>query len=335
MMVWAKVKAAAAFLAAVAVVGTGGAVAYSRTTNTTKATAGGTASAQPASTQQSSDIDRVTQVLKCFQLAAVDPKSGRGTAHVVEDRNGKHQEWHVSFEFDGVKSRAVIKNGDTETRWFDNGDRDAIFYELRHLMLGTPKTSGYYRELGYDFNPRTFPSSGRGLPVNMSGVIANAREGKSSLFLSKTADGSIRIAGRYLAYPDKAMASWTAIEADPAAGLRLVLIESGQKNDPYKGFLVDKIRHIKWKQYGGSAWYPASASQDGESSTHDYGSVRQRVVVVIDTFEPNVTLPAADFTIESLQVPDGTRVFYADGKPEGIYEWRNGKVVPIGNQKGG
>ena len=229
------------------------------------------------------------------------PKMGKGEAIVRETRQlirGDDlvpvvKEFYVNFSFkdqmtraeryeysEGVKGKCI--------KAFSAGHKVNAYYSGSTVVLKTEPEYYWLRAVGTDFHPDTFSL------IQTGGTIADFLERTAEnelLEIEERGNGLVYIAGKGV-----------HVVLDKRIGSRLVEYRRDQG--------LPKINvKIAWKRYG-STWYIHKYSREERHRKHKLAASFDppSLDIEVTKFFPNAEMTDADFEMEALNLPEGTKV---------------------------
>ncbi len=264
--------------------------------------------AQNTGTLPLNDPNSVLKVL----LSAINnyqlPLTGRGTATMrmennIEDPDKIYsdKELFIDFVFKGPSSRTNIfetSNDAKKSRLLSEAITDkqdisfSPIFESAHID-GVQE----HKRIGFDFHPEVFMYFSSGFLAELLKSAMKHPPDYASVELDT--EGILHyIARGHLVQNGKGYDEEMKLSFDTRKGLLPVSYFMGNKYvDPNKDW--GREAKFEWTKFG-STWYPTQAEyfvQPGK---------RKHVVFIVKDFTPNVDVPDADFTLDSMNIPDGT-----------------------------
>lgn len=248
------------------------------------------------------------------------PRSGRGSARVdVQDSNGHHTH-RAEFRF---KDEPLSR-----TDWFAAGEgegtRQFAWSMGREVYVGcNPQTalvqrkptSQFNHRFGYDFHPATFLGING---ISFAECLRRCTRNATSMSVGLNSNGLLKIEVEYQDIQGKEDDDVLRkiLLLDPAKGYRPVFYQS-----TWSYLAPDKLSwgeqyRVAWQQYGGS-WYVMAADYEalkvgsyvkGEEPQIIWPST-QSVRFRVTDFVPDAEVQDSEFTLEGLNLPDGTLVY--------------------------
>jgi len=259
--------------------------------------------------------------------------SGRGSAHVVEVRSSSSNqsstrtERILDFRFEGDLSRSdaftseKVKRGDFECSWAI-GPMSSVRYNSSYgiATVQARPFGQFYRKLGYDFHPETFPRMYQSSIVELlEGVV---KQPQVTLKVTQESKDVVRIVSEHK--NETSEEKFIMLLINGADGMRLSSWEFTAKDSTEDGTEARRSSlQLKWKKYAG-VWYISEAISEG-AGVHDVLRSEGRTTVTIREFTPNVEIEVKEFTLDGLDISPGamvndwildTRYRYAGSKGE-------------------
>lgn len=247
------------------------------------------------------------------------PVSGRGTAkseiYSIDPRfNVGGKIFDFAFKNDLTRSEAFsVKEGkrtQSESVWA-KGKNSYVSFTNKYntaTIQGDP-AQATYRKLGYDFNPETF-KLWHNYPI--SEAIQRILDGPATLSTKLDNDGILQLIADY---NDLNKRQKNIIYLDTTNGYRYIrgLRIWEYHEDPNRSYTEFIDNH--WNKYK-TIWYIQNAeyaSYRGIHSLEDMHSIEtdkltKKISIMISDFQPNVNIDDSEFTLESLNIPNGTTV---------------------------
>jgi hypothetical protein len=257
------------------------------------------------------------------------PISGKGTATMKMIKPEFNKELFdgknliVDFEFKGPSSRTDIFETSIDTKklyLFSEAITDkqvisfAPSFESAHID-GVQD----HEKIGLDFHPDVFMDFSIGpLAKLLNGLMKHPPD---YALTEVDTDGILHyIAGGHLVQNGEGFDQEIKLSFDTRKGLLPVSYYMENKYvDPNKNW--GREAKLEWVKFG-SAWYPTQAEyfvQPGK---------RKHVIFTVKDFTPNADVPDADFTLDSMNIPDGTIV--SDSIAGRAYPYGTDPNLPLG-----
>jgi len=241
--------------------------------------------------------------------------SGRGSADVVEVRSSSsyqsstRTEKILDFRFEGDLSRSDAftsekgKRGDFECSWAV-GPMSSVRYNAdEKATVQARPFSRFYRRLGYDFHPETFPRMDQSSIVEL--LEGMARQPQVTLKVTQEPKDVVRVVSDYK--NETSEQKLVILLINGADGMRLSSWEFTAKDSTEDGTGARRSSlGLKWRKYAG-VWYISEAISEG-AGVHDGLRSEGRSTVTIREFTPNVEIEDKEFTLDGLDIPPGARV---------------------------
>lgn len=193
------------------------------------------------------------------------------------------------------------EKGQREIIW-SQGLRYAAVYNPFNVNIDQKPTRGFYRKVGYDFNPDTF-LHWHGNPISFQ--LERLMNGPGILSVKKDGNGVLNL---IVNYEDPNQRHHRILSFDPTKEHRPVLIYDSIEFLKDRRKDVNDTYTIDWAKYG-SIWYAKSAKIESVYWNKDINAPSiGRIEVEIREFDPNVTIDDNDFTLEGLGISKGTMI---------------------------
>ncbi|NIV69494.1 MAG: hypothetical protein GWN41_05060 [Phycisphaerae bacterium] len=242
--------------------------------------------------------------------------SGRGSADVVDVQtsssyqSSSRSEKILEFRFEGNLSRSDAftsekgKRGDFECSWAV-GPLSSVSYNNAYgsATVQARPFSQFYRQLGYDFHPETFPRMYQNSIVDL--LEGMARQPQVTLKVTQEPKDVVRVVSE--SKNETSEQKLCILLINDADGMRLSSWEFTAKDltEDGAGARRSSLR-LKWKKYAGF-WYISEAISEG-AGVHDGLRSEGRTTVTIREFTPNVEIEDTEFTLDGLDIPPGAMV---------------------------
>jgi beta-lactamase regulating signal transducer with metallopeptidase domain len=242
--------------------------------------------------------------------------SGRGSADVVDvHTNSSYQsstrtERILDFRFEGDLSRSDAftsergERGDFECGWAI-GPMSSVRYNKAYgsVTVQARPFGQFYRKLGYDFHPETFPRMYQNSIVEL--LEALVKQPQVTLKVTQEPKDILRIVSEHKDETSEEKLIMLLING--ADGMRLSSWEytARDSTEGSTGARRSSLR-LKWKKYAG-LWYISEAISEG-AGVHDGLRTEGRTTVTIREFIPNVEIEDEEFTLDGLDIPPGAMV---------------------------
>jgi hypothetical protein len=192
------------------------------------------------------------------------------------------------------------------------GDRCAITYNSSRTGWATVRREPelpFYRQIGYDFNPRTFMRHGT---IPLAELLERVLKGPATLSTRMDGDGILHLIGEYRSPKQH---EHTLISVDPAKGYRLTTYLSSMESLDQPGRSFTEFIEIQWADYG-PACYVKTVNRSVYAGIHSWedkpslstSDLLKSIDVSVSEFQPNIEIDDAEFTLQGLRLPQGTEV---------------------------
>ncbi len=246
------------------------------------------------------------------------PPTGEDAAARQIDLHSRHlSSAKTDFVFKGLLSRSTRRNMAEDGRaqplvtWVV-GDRCAITYNSSGtgwaIVRREPELP-FYRQIGYDFNPRTFM---RHETTPLAELLERVLKGPATLSTRMDADGILHLIAEYRSPKQH---EHTVISVDPAKGYRLTTYLCSMESLDQPGRSFTEFTEIQWADYG-PACYVKTVNRSVYGGIHSWedkpslstSDLLKSIDVSVSEFQPNIEIDDAEFTLQGLRLPQGTEV---------------------------